>query len=50
MGLLLSDHNGCLEVDVDDDQELVITRLEEEMLDIAKQDVCESGLVHKRLV
>ena len=39
MCLLLSDHDGCLEVYVDDDEELVVTRLEEEVFDVREQDV-----------
>ena len=36
----LSNHDGCLEVYVDDDEELVTTGLEEEVLDVREQDVC----------
>jgi len=38
-GLLLSNHNGRPEMQVDDDQQLIVTRLEENMLDIAEEDV-----------
>ena len=39
LGFLLSNHNGVLEMYVDDDNQLVLTRLEEEMLDVAEEDV-----------
>jgi len=38
--LLLPNHDWCSEVQVDDDQQLVIARLEEEMLDVTEEDVC----------
>jgi hypothetical protein len=39
-GLLLpAQHNWSLEVNVDNDRHLSITRLEEEMLDIAEQEI-----------
>ena len=39
MRFLLAYHNWCLEVYVDDDQQLVVAWLEKEVPDIAKQDV-----------
>jgi hypothetical protein len=39
LGLLLANHDGRLEVDVDNDNELVVARLEEEVLDVAEQEV-----------
>ena len=39
--LLLTNHDWRLEVDVNDNQEFVVAWLEEEMFDIAKQDICE---------
>lgn len=38
-GLFLADDDGCFQVKMDDNRQLMITRLEEQMLDIAKQDV-----------
>lgn len=43
MCFLLADENGRLEVNVDDNQQLVVTRLEEQMFDIAEQDICDSA-------
>jgi hypothetical protein len=37
--LPLSDHDWCLEVHVDYDDQFVVTRLEEEMLDVAEEHV-----------
>jgi len=37
--LLLADHDGIHEVDVNEDDEFVCAWLEEEMLDVAEQDV-----------
>jgi len=40
LGLLLSaQHDRCLQMDVDDDVHLVVTRLEEEMFDIAEKEI-----------
>jgi hypothetical protein len=41
VSLLLADDDGRLEMNVDDDQKLVVTRLEEEVLDVVEQDVCK---------
>lgn len=38
--LLLSDYDGCLEMNMNNHKQLLVTRLEEEMLDVAKQYVC----------
>jgi hypothetical protein len=40
MGLLFANHDWGFEVDVDNDEKLVITRLEEQMLHVAKEDIC----------
>lgn len=45
LGLLLADHDGIDQVDVDDDDEFVLARLEEEVLDVAEQNV-DSLRVH----
>lgn len=37
--LLLPDHYGSFQVDVDDDEEFVVTGLEEKVLDVRKQDI-----------
>ena len=42
MSLLFAYHYRCLEVDVKDDEQFVITRLEEEVFDIAKEKICEN--------
>ena len=39
MGLLLADHDRGLEVDVDDHKQLMIARLEEQVLDVAEQNI-----------
>lgn len=39
MSLLLADHDRSPEVNVDDDQQLMVARLEEEMFDVAEQDI-----------
>lgn len=41
--LLLADEDGRLEPDVQDDDELRVARLEEEVLDVAEEDVCGSS-------
>lgn len=38
-GLLLSDHNGRFEMEVDNDEHFIIARLEEEVLDIVEQEI-----------
>lgn len=43
LGLLLADEDGVLEVDVEDDDELRVARLEEKMLHVAEEDVCVVG-------
>lgn len=40
LGLLLADHDRMLEVHVQDRDELLVTRLEEQVLDVAEEDVC----------
>ena len=40
MSFLLPYHDRCLEVNVDNDQQLVVAWLEEQVFDIAEQDVC----------
>ena len=40
MGLLLANHDRGLEMNVKDDEQFVVTRLEEEMLDVAEQNIC----------
>jgi len=35
-GFLLADHDWCLQVQVDYDEQFVVARLEEQMLDVAK--------------
>ncbi len=37
--LLLADQNWVLQVDVNDDNQFVLARLEEEMLDIAEENI-----------
>jgi hypothetical protein len=37
--LLLSNHDSITQMDVDQDKELVITRLKEKVLDIRKEDI-----------
>ena len=39
MSFLLPYHDRCLEVNVDNDQQLVVAWLEEQVFDIAEQDV-----------
>ena len=41
-GFLLSDDDGGLEVHVHDGEQLVVTRLEEKVLDVAQQDISEA--------
>ena len=36
MCLLFSDHNGGLEMNVNDDEQLLVTRLEEQMFDVSE--------------
>jgi len=37
---LLADDNRTFEVNVNDDDELIVAGLEEEMFDVAEEDVC----------
>lgn len=37
--LFLSDYNGRSKMQVDDDQQLMVTRLEEKVFDIAEENV-----------
>ena len=37
---LFADDDGTFEVNVNDDDELVVARLEEEMFDVTEEDVC----------
>ena len=39
MCLLLPNHDRCLEVNMDDDEEFMVAWLEEEMFDVAEQNV-----------
>ena len=39
MSFLFPDHDGRSEVDMNNDQKLVITGLEEQVLDVAEQDI-----------
>ena len=41
MGLLFANHDRGLEVNVDNDEKLVITRLEEQMLHVTEEYVCK---------
>ena len=40
MRFFLANHDRCLEVNMNNHQQLVVARLEEQMSDIAEQDVC----------
>ena len=40
MSFLLANHYRGLQVDVNNDQQFVVARLEEEVFDIAKENVC----------
>ena len=40
MSLLLSNHDRCLQMYVDDHQQFLVTWLEEEMFDITKKYIC----------
>lgn len=40
MRLFLANHDGRFQMDMDDDQKLLVTWLEEEMLDVAEEYVC----------
>jgi hypothetical protein len=40
MCFLLADKDRRLEMNVNDNKQLVVTRLEEEMFDVAEQDIC----------
>ena len=39
LGFLLPDHDGILQVDMDDDNQLMSTWLEKKMLDVGKEDI-----------
>ena len=43
-GFLLANHDRRAEVDVDNDYEFVVAGLEEEVLDIAEEEVCFEGI------
>lgn len=41
MSFLLADHDRSLEVDVDNNKQLVVARLEEQVLDVTEENICE---------
>ena len=48
--LLLSNHDGCPEMDMDDHEQLLVTRLEEQMFDVSKQYVCPDMISRSRCI
>ena len=41
MCLLLPNHDGGFEMDVKDNKEFMITRLEKQVLDVGEEDICD---------
>jgi hypothetical protein len=50
LSLLLADDNRVLEMDMDDNNQFMLTRLEKQMLDVAKEDINSVERVQWRLV
>ena len=48
--LLLSDHDGCSEMNMNDYEQLLVTRLEEQMFDVSKQYVCPDMISQSRRI
>ena len=40
MRFLLAQHDRGLQMDVNNDQQLVVTRLEKQVLDVTEEDIC----------
>jgi hypothetical protein len=41
--LLLSYHDRSLEIDMNNDKQFMVTRLEEEMFDVTEEYICDSS-------